>query len=362
MGQIRALVVCAASAQNATLSYQQGWPHQILRHPAFDATLMNVANAGIVQRLLNESLLWREYDVILLLHSVFSNKKMFAGRLFDTLCMSRVPKIYFIGNEYKLMPEKMAFCDALGVTLLISQSEDPDIHALYRSRLKCEVTGLPNTGLDPDYFQPRVSHENRDIDIGYRSFGSLYYLGHDERTAIAEYFQINATRLDLTIDLSLNPEDRFEMTGWADFLNRCRGQLGVEAGGDCFELTDETRKRVNAYTQENPDADFSEIRDRFFADYENRVSLRIMSGRNIEAAGTKTCQILFDGEYGGYLKPDVHYIPLRKDFSNIDDVIRKFRDEEVRTQIVEDAYQLAMSELTYDRLIGRLHGLALQIV
>ena len=70
-----------------------------------------------------------------------------------------------------------------------------------------------------------------------------------------------------------------------------------------------------AYEAEHPDATFEDIHRRFFADYGPSVPIRIISGRQIEAAGTRTVQILFEGRYDGYFLPDVHYIPLKKDFS-----------------------------------------------
>ena len=127
------------------------------------------------------------------------------------------------------------------------------------------------------------------------------------------------------MDISLAASDRFSEPEWAGFLNRCKGQLGTEAGGDYFDLDDTTRKAVNAYAAEHPAAPFSEIFDRFFRDYHNPVPLRILSGRNIEAAGTRTAQMLFEGRYDGLFEPDEHYIPLKKDFSNAGDAVAKSR-------------------------------------
>ena len=79
---------------------------------------------------------------------------------------------------------------------------------------------------------------------------------------------------------------------------------------------------------------------------------RVLSGRNVEAAGTKTVQLLLRGVYGGYLEPDVHYVPVEKDFSNLDEAIAKFRDPEVAARVRENAFEVAQ-ELTYARLIDR---------
>ncbi len=51
--------------------------------------------------------------------------------------------------------------------------------------------------------------------------------------------------------------------------------------------------------------------------------------------------------------PDEYYIPLEKDFSNIDDVLHKFRDDSYCERLVDAAHDAVMSELTYGRLIGR---------
>ena len=252
------------------------------------------------------------------------------------------------------MPEKMAFCEALGVFLLISQSNSPTVHALYRERLGCAVTGIPNTGLDTDLFIPQIPYSDRPIDLGYRAYESPPYLGHNERRQLADYF-LHGPRYGLSLDISLDPSERFTEVAWAEFLNQCKGQLGTEAGGDYFELTDATRKKVNRYMKAHPDATMDEVLVRFFKNYPDPVPLRIISGRNVEAAGTKTVQVLFEGHYNGYFQPDVHYIPLKKDFSNIDEVISKFRDEGYCRRITENAYNLVVRELTYEKLIDKFH-------
>jgi hypothetical protein len=295
---------------------------------------------------------WRG-DAIVILHSVFSNTQQLGGRLLEAVARRQEPKAFFIGNEYKAMPEKMQFCEALALSLLVSQSSSPAVHALYRERLGCSVTGIPNTGLDLSLFAPSCPAEARPIDLGYRADVSPNYLGHNERVEMADYFRRHAARFGVVVDISLDRKDRFDEAGWAGFLNRCKGQLGTEAGGDYFELTDATRLAVLAYEREHPSPSFQDIRRRFFDGYRNPVPLRVLSGRHVEAAGTGTVQILFDGYYDGYFKPDEHYIPLRKDFSNAEEAVRQFRDAAYSGRIAGNARALAKRELTYERLIDR---------
>jgi hypothetical protein len=83
------------------------------------------------------------------------------------------------------------------------------------------------------------------------------------------------------------------------------------------------------------------------------VRARSITGRHAEAAATKTVQILFEGDYSGFFEPDVHYLALAKDFSNVDDVLARFRDDDHCREIAENAYRVATEELTYDRLLDR---------
>ena len=109
--------------------------------------------------------------------------------------------------------------------------------------------------------------------------------------------------------------------------------------------------RVNDYIASHPEAGFPEIRERFFQHYRDPVPIRIISGRNVEAAATRTVQLLFEGAYDGYFQPDQHYIPLKKDLSNVDEALEKFRDEAYCRHVTAQACELAMAEFRYDRLI-----------
>src|SRR4029077_6259139 len=74
---------------------------------------------------------------------------------------------------------------------------------------------------------------------------------------------------------------------------------------------------------------------------------------HFEAAAFRVCQILFEGKYSGILQPMVHYIPLKKDFSNFVDVIRLFSDASVRRELTDNAYRdlIASGKYSYQKFI-----------
>ena len=67
----------------------------------------------------------------------------------------------------------------------------------------------------------------------------------------------------------------------------------------------------------------------------------------------KSVQILFEGDYSGILKPDLHYIPLKKDFSNISDVISKVKNNDLLQAIADRAYEdiITSNKYSYETFI-----------
>ena len=350
----RIALLYSQSASNATLSYQHGWPRALMRSPHFDATPMNLGDRALSDRVeIARRLATGRFDAIVMLHSVFSNAQELRGPLLWLLARLSPPKVYFIGNEYKLMPEKMRFCRQLGVALLVTQSNDPRVLSLYQGALGCAVTSIPNTGFDSNTFRPTTPLRERTIDVGYRSYEAPLYLGNNEKQEIAQAWKIAGALHGFKVDISMAPADRFDAAGYAAFLNRCRAQIGTESGGDYFDLEDTTRNRVNAYMRDHPSATWPDIKRDIFATLPQGIPMRIISGRQVEAAACKTVQILFEGRYNEFLRPDEHYIPLRKDLGNLAEVAEKLRDDDLCHDLVLNAYDLAMSEFTYERLADR---------
>jgi hypothetical protein len=53
---------------------------------------------------------------------------------------------------------------------------------------------------------------------------------------------------------------------------------------------------------------------------------------------TGTCQILLEGQYNGVLEPWRHYIPLKNDYSNLEEVMDLVKDVECMQRIADVAY------------------------
>ncbi len=339
---------------DSTFSYFLGWPLALKEYLGAKVTLWNLTDSKLKNTFFCNPLQNKNrWDTIFILHSTFSNQCNVPPRVKAWLSRQKSKKVFFIGNEYKSLPQKLDFARSIGVSLLFTQSHSSTVHKLYASALGCRVEFIPNTGFNPKTFYPSVTFEKRPIDIGYRTTQGPPYLGHTERVDLANKAISQCRQLGLKFDISTNEKDRFDTPAWAHFLNQCKAQLGVESGTDYFDLDDRVRLNVNRVLENTPDATRQDLHNQVYSLEVDPVALRNISGRNVEAAATKTLQIQIRGEYGNYLKPWVHYVPIEKDYSNLKEALSVVKDLTLVERIVANAYEIAQTELSYPALIQK---------
>jgi hypothetical protein len=189
----------------------------------------------------------------------------------------------------------------------------------------------------------------RAIDVGYRgspqpwSFGRLAY----EKLEIGERFAAAAAPHRLRLDISSRWEDRYFGQDWLDFLGRCKATLGVESGANIFDYTGEVEAQCRSYRQAHPGASFEEVYAKLLAPHHDNLRYRTVSPRHFEAAACRTLQILYEGDYRGIFRPWRHYLPLRRDFGNFDEVLRALRDPALGAEITERAFTEIASNPAY---------------
>jgi hypothetical protein len=63
-----------------------------------------------------------------------------------------------------------------------------------------------------------------------------------------------------------------------------------------------------------------------------------ISPKMFEAIILGTVLVMYEGKYSDILIPDVHYISIKKDYSNIEDVINKIKDDYYLQKMADRAY------------------------
>ena len=182
----------------------------------------------------------------------------------------------------------------------------------------------------------------RTIDIGYRAWRAAFWLGEHgmHKVWVAERFQEAANRRGgLKTDISLRDEDTFHGDDWFEFLLRCRTTVGVEGGSSVIDYDGTIKARVESYLAEHPDADFFAVRAACFPDQDHTLGLVAPSPRHLEACATETCQVLIESPFHGILEAGKHYIPVKPDYSNVDEVLDQIQNEALVRRIAADAYR-----------------------
>lgn len=197
--------------------------------------------------------------------------------------------------------------------------------------------------------------QNRPIDIGYRACKVPYWLGSHGylKRKIAEVFKKYTLKRKLKIDISTEEKDIFFGFSWYRFLLNCKYFIGAESGSSILDSDGSIRDKVESYLIQNPKASFEKVEEACFKGLDGNLGLFTISPRHLEACATKTCQVLIEGYYNGILKPNFHYIPIKNDFSNINEVLKIIEDDFQREKIVEQAYKdiIQSRKFTYGRFV-----------
>ena len=181
----------------------------------------------------------------------------------------------------------------------------------------------------------------RPVDVGYRAWDVFPYWGRHGllKGEIGRAFREGAPAYGLVTDISNNPDDALLGSDWFDFLLSCKYTIGVEGGTSIIDRDGSIAKRTDQYTAAHPDAPFEEVEAACFPGLDGGFDYRLIGPRHLEAAVTKTAQVLVEGDYQGVLRAGEHYIELKRDFSNLDDVLARIKRDDLRAGMVERAYR-----------------------
>ncbi len=335
--------------RNESLSYVIDWREALCEASELDVEVCNISNLIEYFKYLRKI---ADYPLIIILHSATGDSMSLLMKTVDQLNQRHGKLVVFVGNEYNLLVEKIGFIRSAEADYVCSQLPDDVARWLYADCTRSRVIPLPH-GLNPRLYTVDP-YASRDTDIGF--VGDFYetLVGDMERTNLVRFFQKHGQHLGLSCDIQTRRLPRAE---WAQFLKRCKGVLGAESGSYYLDKTGQVIDGVKRYVRKHPGVTFENGR-KILTDQVATVSGKAISSRHFEPAGTKTCQILIEGVYNGILVADEHYISIKKDLSNVDDAICRFRDEEYRKRMVERTYEYVMDGHTYrHRVDALLHAI-----
>ena len=300
------------------------------------------------------------FDVLVLHYSVRTSLADHLSEEF-ALQIERHPgiKILFVQDEYDSTETTRRWMDRLRFDIIYTTVPPEGREYVYPRERFPDTAFIPTlTGYVPedaglDAFATPI--RDRQKLIGYRGrvlphiYGSL---GHEKYRIGADVRRFAEER-KLPVDIETDDSRRIHGTDWYRFLGSVRATLGTESGSNVFDIDGSLSKAIKDLLDKDPGISFEEVHRQLLAAHEGPVTMNQVSPKVFEAIRLRTALVLFEGAYSGVVKPDLHFIPLRKDYANIDEVFSKLQDFDFLEALTQRAYDdvIASGKYSYRRFV-----------
>lgn len=287
-------------------------------------------------------------------------------------------KIVFIQDEYRFIDRTIDAMREIGVDLVFTVMKPSEISKVYPEG------ALPNTrfehiltGYVPQWltYYPTLPFSKRKFDVGYR--GRSYPAWHGspgrDRIKIGERFLKDARRYGLSCNIRWDERSRIYGAAWVEFLRMSRAQLCTESSIGVFDRDGTISSRVETYVdllkknEQEPQLnldEYNEVKEKFFAEEEGKVDTSLVSPRAFEAVAIRTLLVMYEGRYSDIFVPWRHYVPLKKDHSNMDEVVQTIRNPKKSAEIIANAFaEIAQNpRYSYASLVRRFDELIIEMI
>lgn len=253
-------------------------------------------------------------------------------------------KVLLIQDEYDNVEVSRQLIERLGFDVVYTCVPPDGLDYVYPAYRFPSTEFLPTlTGYvpeDPDIEKHALPLRERKVSIAYRGrqlpwiYGELGY----EKFRIGVEMKRFANAHGILVDIEVDDSRRIYGADWYRFLGSARSTLGTESGSNVFDIDGTLQAQIDAHLKANPARPAREVVAELLAPLEGRIRMNQISPKIFEAIRLRTALILFEGEYSGVVQADVHFIPLKKDFSNVDEVFRRLADDAFIEAMAERAY------------------------
>ncbi len=283
----------------------------------------------------------------------------------SSLARLPAPKVALVQDEFWNIEKVERFINACSIETVFSVAPESEWPVLYPSvdrrkvRFHRVLTGYLDENLLDRLVTYGAAERPRTVDIVYRAagrpnpaWGKFGYV----KQLLADSVSRLAPKLGLKTDISTDARDTLYGDDWIKFLTSSRYTIGAPSGTSLLDRDGSITAKVERFRLEYPDATFDEIEQHCFAGLDGNLQLSTIGPRHIEACATLTCQVLVEGDYNGLLQPNVHYIAIAPDLSNLLEVLSGLGDEERRKRIVERAFHdiILPKHITYRSFVAEI--------
>jgi hypothetical protein len=254
-------------------------------------------------------------------------------------------KLLFIQDEYDFVHRTWYWIKHLGLQLVFTVVPQQGISKVYpRNEFPNTKFISILTGYVPDHMrmnQRVTSPSQRMLMIGYRGrplpirYGQLGL----EKISIGKDIKLFCDEHCIKNDIAWTEESRIYGPKWYEFMMTCRSMLGSESGSNVFDWDGSLEDEIKQFRKLNSNISDSDVYEKIISPKEINGIMNQISPRIFEAIATKTVLLLYEGSYSGVIKAGVHFIAIKKDGSNLAEVMHLLRDDDFVDAISERAYR-----------------------
>lgn len=287
----------------------------------------------------------RKFDAVCVHYSIRLPYDQLSQSTVEALSAFEGLKFLFIQDEYDHTYRAWHWITRVGFQLVFTVVPELGIERVYppekfrNTRFVTNLTGyVPMDGFNDESFEPP---SQRKLMIGYRGrplpvrYGRLGF----EKVGIGKLVNTYCSGKGIACDIAWSEESRIYGPAWGRFMRSCRAMLGSESGSNVFDCEGSLDAKIDCFRQANPKASDYDIYEKVVRPLEIDGLMNQVSPRVFEAIAARTVLVLFEGDYSGVVRPDEHFIPLKKDGANLHEVFAKLNDENYIDTMAEQAYR-----------------------
>ena len=302
------------------------------------------------------------YDAVVVHYSVrvnlprFHMSPSYTGALRDYEGL----KVLFIQDDYDTTSVAWRWINTMGIDVVYTCIPRDCFAVAYppeefpNAEFMDSLTGFVPIGMERKT-QVKPTAQRRHV-LGYRGRKLPYWYGTlgQEKLTIGVRMKRICQERNIPCNIEWADEHRIYGPGWYDFIEDCRAVLGTETGANVFDIDGTLSRDITAALADEPEMTFQQAHERFMRDCGTTVTMGVISPKVFEAIALRTALVLFEGDYSGVVKADEHFIPLKKDFSNVDEVLAKLEDIAYLEELTARAHRdiIASGKYSYQAFVG----------
>ena len=312
------------------------------------------------------------YDVVLIDRSIWLSFGYPSSKLERGLDSYYGVKAVLVNDDYYNTENIRTWIEDRGIDLVVTAVPDIYIDKVYPNQ---RFVSTQFVSMLPGYVPIDEALENfevlqldkRPYDVIYRGRHYSRWMGElvKEKWTIGKEMKMFCKKYNLVEDIKWEESDRIFGNDWYHFLQNGRTTLGTESGANIFDEHGLIKRFFEEHGPRGEDqVDLACIPPELnYREMNLGVKMNQMPPKLFEAIYLKTALVLFEGEYSNILKKDRHYIPLQKDFSNIDEVVTKIKNIDLLVEMTERTYDEVINNQDYwystviSSFVGRLENI-----